>query len=257
MIQSLILAIYPILKGGFDLSFRANRLDYPDLSNYRFAAATRHRAVHRSSAATVFAADRHGIHAGRDRALLLTSFYVILLAAALVGTGSAIFHPKSSLRVARMASGGQHGLAQSLFQVGGNFGSSLGPLLAAVVIAPYGQKSIAWFALAALLGIVILLQISKWYAHHRLGSRGKASKHADAVALPPKKVVFAIGILLTLIFSKYFYLASIGSYFTFYLINKFQLPLQSAQLYLFAFLFAVALGTVIGGPVGDRVAVNM
>jgi FSR family fosmidomycin resistance protein-like MFS transporter len=180
------------------------------------------------------------------------SFYVILLAAALVGTGSAIFHPESS-RVARMASGGQHGLAQSLFQVGGNFGSSLGPLLAAVLIAPYGQKSIAWFALAALLGIVILLQISKWYAHHRLGSRGKASRHGNAVALPRKQIVFAIGILLTLIFSKYFYLASIGSYFTFYLINKFQLPLQSAQLYLFAFLFAVALGTVVGGPVGDRV----
>ncbi|HSY26884.1 MAG TPA: MFS transporter, partial [Burkholderiaceae bacterium] len=162
------------------------------------------------------------------------------------------FHPESS-RIARMASGGQHGLAQSLFQVGGNLGSSLGPLLAAAIIVPYGQKSIAWFAIAALVGIVILIQISKWYAHHHLGARGKAARRASAVVLPRNKVVFSVVILLALIFSKYFYLASIGSYFTFYLISKFQLPVQSAQLYLFAFLFAVALGTLVGGPVGDRI----
>ncbi|MDR3482992.1 MAG: MFS transporter [Burkholderiaceae bacterium] len=253
MIQSLILAIYPILKGGFDLSF--GQIGLITLT-YQITASLLQPVI---GLYTDHRPQPYSLPIGMGFTLVgivllsvAPSFYVILLAAALVGTGSAIFHPESS-RVARMASGGQHGLAQSLFQVGGNFGSSLGPLLAAVVIAPYGQKSIAWFALAALLGIVILLQISKWYAHHRLGSRGKASKHADAVALPRKKVAFAIGILLTLIFSKYFYLASIGSYFTFYLINKFQLPLQSAQLYLFAFLFAVALGTVIGGPVGDRI----
>jgi len=253
MIQSLILAIYPILKGGFDLSF--GQIGLITLT-YQITASLLQPVVglytdHRPQPYSL----PIGMGFTLVGILLLSvapSFYVILLAAALVGTGSAIFHPESS-RVARMASGGQHGLAQSLFQVGGNFGSSLGPLLAAVLIAPYGQKSIAWFALAALLGIVILLQISKWYAHHRLGSRGKASRHGNAVALPRKQIVFAIGILLTLIFSKYFYLASIGSYFTFYLINKFQLPLQSAQLYLFAFLFAVALGTVVGGPVGDRV----
>jgi FSR family fosmidomycin resistance protein-like MFS transporter len=253
MIQSLILAIYPILKGGFDLSF--GQIGLITLT-YQITASLLQPVVglytdHRPQPYSL----PIGMGFTLVGILLLSvapSFYVILMAAALVGTGSAIFHPESS-RVARMASGGQHGLAQSLFQVGGNFGSSLGPLLAAVVIVPYGQKSIAWFALAALLGIVILIQISKWYAHHRLGSRGKASRHANAAPLPRKKVVFAIGILLTLIFSKYFYLASIGSYFTFYLISKFQLPLQSAQLYLFAFLFAVALGTVVGGPVGDRI----
>jgi len=253
MIQSLILAIYPILKGGFDLSF--GQIGLITLT-YQITASLLQPVV---GLYTDHRPQPYSLPIGMGFTLVgivllsvAPSFYVILLAAALVGTGSAIFHPESS-RVARMASGGQHGLAQSLFQVGGNFGSSLGPLLAAIVIVPYGQKSIAWFALAALLGIVILIQISKWYAHHRLGSRGKASRHGNAVALPRKKVVFAIGILLTLIFSKYFYLASIGSYFTFYLISKFQLPLQSAQLYLFAFLFAVALGTVVGGPVGDRI----
>ena len=183
---------------------------------------------------------------------LAPTFPVLLLAAALVGTGSSIFHPESS-RVARMASGGRHGLAQSLFQVGGNFGTSLGPLLAAVIIVPRGQRSIAWFSLAALLAIMVLYRISKWYAHHQHGARGKAARRASAVELPRRTVVLSIGVLLLLIFSKYFYLASINSYFTFYLIHRFHLPLQSAQMYLFAFLFAVALGTVIGGPVGDRI----
>ncbi len=253
MIQSLILAIYPILKGGFDLSF--GQIGLITLT-YQITASLLQPVVGLYT-------DRRpqpfslpiGMGFTLAGILLLSvapSFLVILLAAALVGTGSSIFHPESS-RVARMASGGQHGLAQSLFQVGGNLGSSLGPLLAAAIIVPYGQKSIAWFAIAALLAIVILMQISKWYAHHHLGVRGKAARRASAVALPRNKVVFSVAILLALIFSKYFYLASIGSYFTFYLISKFQLPVQSAQLYLFAFLFAVALGTVIGGPVGDRI----
>jgi FSR family fosmidomycin resistance protein-like MFS transporter len=253
MIQSLILAIYPILKGGFDLSF--GQIGLITLT-YQITASLLQPVVGLYT-------DRRpqpfslpiGMGFTLAGILLLSvapSFLVILLAAALIGTGSSIFHPESS-RVARMASGGQHGLAQSLFQVGGNLGSSLGPLLAAAIIVPYGQKSIAWFAIAALLAIVILMQISKWYAHHHLGVRGKAARRASAVALPRNKVVFSVAILLALIFSKYFYLASIGSYFTFYLISKFQLPVQSAQLYLFAFLFAVALGTVIGGPVGDRI----
>lgn len=253
MIQSLILAIYPILKGGFDLSF--GQIGLITLT-YQITASLLQPVV---GLYTDRRPQPYSLPIGMGFTLagilllsVAPSFYVILLAAALVGTGSAIFHPESS-RVARMASGGQHGLAQSLFQVGGNLGSSLGPLLAAAVIAPYGQKSIAWFAIAALLGIVILMQISKWYAHHHLGARGKASRHASAVALPRNKIVWSIAILLTLIFSKYFYMASIGSYFTFYLIDKFQLPVQSAQLYLFAFLFAVALGTVVGGPVGDRI----
>lgn len=253
MIQSLILAIYPILKGGFDLSF--GQIGLITLT-YQITASLLQPVV---GLYTDRRPQPYSLPIGMSFTLVgilllsaAASYYIVLLAAALVGTGSAIFHPESS-RVARMASGGQHGLAQSLFQVGGNLGSSFGPLLAAAFIVPYGQGSIAWFSLAALLAIVILMQISKWYDHHRLGARGKASRHAAAVALPRNKVLISVVILLILIFSKYFYMASIGSYFTFYLISKFQLSVQSAQIYLFAFLFAVALGTVIGGLVGDRV----
>jgi FSR family fosmidomycin resistance protein-like MFS transporter len=253
MIQSLILAIYPVLKGGFNLSF--GQIGLITLT-YQITASLLQPVV---GLYTDKRPQPYSLPIGMGftlSGLLLLSiapnFYVILLAAALVGTGSSIFHPESS-RVARMASGGQHGLAQSLFQVGGNLGSSLGPLLAAAIIVPYGQRSIAWFAFAALLAIAILFQISKWYAHHHLGARGKAARKAAASPLPRRTVVYSVLILLALIFSKYFYMASIGSYFTFYLINKFHLGVQTAQLYLFAFLFAVALGTVVGGPVGDRV----
>jgi FSR family fosmidomycin resistance protein-like MFS transporter len=177
----------------------------------------------------------------------------LLMAAALVGMGSAVFHPESS-RVARMASGGQHGLAQSVFQVGGNAGTALGPLLAAFIIVPHGQKSIAWFSIAALAGILILLRIGKWYRAHQLA---RAKKSGAAVrghaALSTKKVVFSISILVALIFSKYFYLASISSYYTFYLISKFHVGIREAQIYLFLFLGSTAVGTLIGGPVGDRV----
>ncbi|MBV8634980.1 MAG: MFS transporter, partial [Burkholderiaceae bacterium] len=140
-----------------------------------------------------------------------------------------------------------------LFQVGGNLGTSLGPVLAAAVIVPHGQRAIAWFGLAALAAIIILIQVGKWYAHHHLGARGKAARKVLPVNLTRRQVSMSVGILLLLIFSKYFYMASIGNYFTFYLISKFQLSVQSAQLYLFAFLFAVAVGTVVGGPVGDRI----
>jgi FSR family fosmidomycin resistance protein-like MFS transporter len=202
------------------------------------------------------AADRHVFYALRPGfAGAGGSFGTVLLAAALVGTGSSVFHPESS-RVARMASGGRHGLAQSLFQVGGNFGSSLGPLLAAVIIAPYGKGNVAWFVLAALLAIVVLSQISRWYAAQHRMNKGKP-KTVVASPLPKNKVILAVGILLMLIFSKYFYMASISSYYTFYLMHKFGLSIQNAQVHLFIFLFAVAAGTVIGGPVGDKLGVNM
>ncbi len=178
------------------------------------------------------------------------SFEAVLVAAALVGTGSSVFHPESS-RVARMASGGRHGLAQSLFR-GGNFGSSLGPLLAAVIIAPYGKGNVAWFVLAALLAIVVPAQISRWYAaQHRVNKGKPVAKITNP--LPRNKVILAVSVLLVLIFSKYFYMASISSYYTFYLMQKFGLSVQNAQFHLFAFLFAVAAGTVIGGPVGDKI----
>ncbi len=175
----------------------------------------------------------------------------LLLAAALVGTGSSVFHPESS-RIARLASGGRHGFAQSFFQVGGNLGSALGPLLAAFIVLPNGQGSIAWFSIAALLAIVVLFQVGGWYGRHRV-ERGK---HINAgivqSGLPRAKVILALGVLLTLIFSKYFYLASLNTYLTFYLMEKFHITAQNAQIHLFYFLGAVALGTLVGGPVGDR-----
>lgn len=201
------------------------------------------------------AADRHVLYLKRAGAAGHGgSFEAVLVAAALVGTGSSVFHPESS-RVARMASGGRHGLAQSLFQVGGNFGSSLGPLLAAVIIAPCGKGNVAWFVLAALLAIIVLAQISRWYAAQHRVNKGKP-KAKVINPLPRNKVILAVSVLLVLIFSKYFYMASISSYYTFYLMQKFGLSVQNAQIHLFAFLFAVAAGTVIGGPVGDKIGRN-
>ena len=174
----------------------------------------------------------------------------LLVAAALVGTGSSVFHPESS-RIARLASGGRHGFAQSFFQVGGNLGSALGPLLAAFVVLPHGQGSIAWFSVAALLAIVVLVQVGGWYGRNRV-ARTPVRAEANESTLPRGKVVLTIGVLLALIFSKYFYLASLNTYLTFYLMEKFHLTAQSAQIHLFYFLGAVALGTLVGGPIGDR-----
>jgi FSR family fosmidomycin resistance protein-like MFS transporter len=188
------------------------------------------------------------------------SYGTILAAAALVGIGSAVFHPESS-RIARLASGGQHGMAQSLFQVGGNAGSALGPLLAWAFIT--GQSSIAWFSLMALFAIVLLTNIGTWFRNHpvhfpkpitcdpaRLASLGSAPPRE---VLAPKKVAFALAVLVALMFSKFFYLASLMNYYTFYLMGKFHLSIQNAQLHLFLFLAAVAAGTFIGGPVGDKI----
>jgi MFS transporter, FSR family, fosmidomycin resistance protein len=253
MIQSLILAIYPLLKGSFNLSF--TQIGLITLT-YQLTASLLQPLI---GLYTDRRPSPYSLPMGMGftlTGLLLLSvapnLTVVLLAAALVGTGSSVFHPESS-RVARMASGGRHGLAQSLFQVGGNLGSSLGPLLAAVVVMPRGQGSIAWFSMAALIAMLVLLQVSKWYGHHRHGVRGKAILKSDAMLLSRGKVTVAISILLLLVFSKYFYMASISSYFTFYLMHHFQIAVQSAQLYLFAFLFAVAVGTVAGGQVVDLI----
>ena len=180
------------------------------------------------------------------------TFAILLLAAGLVGVGSSVFHPESS-RVARMASGGQHGLAQSIFQVGGNAGSALGPLVAALVVVPRGQKSIAWFFVVIAAAMLLLGRIGFWYKAH-LRTRGAAAVtkifHED---LSRNKVLLSLAVLVALVFSKYFYLASLTSYYTFYLMDKFHLSIRDAQFHLFLFLGAVALGTIIGGPVGDRV----
>ncbi|WP_233842175.1 MFS transporter [Dyella sp. 2HG41-7] len=252
MIQSLILAIYPILKSGFHLSF--GQVGLITLT-YQVTASLLQPLVG-------MVTDRkpmpYSLPVGMSFTLcglllLATAptFSVLLIAAALVGTGSSVFHPESS-RVARLASGGQHGLAQSLFQVGGNTGSSLGPLLAAWIIVPHGRGSVAWFSLAALLAIVVLLQVGRWYGLHHV-SRSAAVRHVAGESLSRSKVFMCLLILGLLIFSKYFYLASISSYFTFYLMHTFSVSVQAAQVYLFVFLFAVAAGSLIGGPVGDRI----
>ncbi|PKH21402.1 MFS transporter [Enterobacterales bacterium CwR94] len=252
MIQSLILAIYPLLRNEFSLSFV--QIGMITLT-FQVTASLLQPIIG-------YYTDKHpqpwslpiGMGFTLSGLLLLAwapNFELVLLAAALVGTGSSVFHPESS-RVARMASGGRHGLAQSVFQVGGNLGSSLGPLLAALIIAPYGKGNVAWFTLAALLAIVVLMQVSRWYQNQHRVAKSRPTETLKS-PLPRGKVALAISILLVLIFSKYFYLASLSSYYTFYLIHKFGLTVQNAQFHLFAFLFAVAAGTVIGGPVGDRI----
>jgi MFS transporter, FSR family, fosmidomycin resistance protein len=261
-VQSLIPAIYPLLKITFHLDF--GQIGLIALTSQLTASLlqplvglyTDHRPQPYSLAIGM------GITlVGLLAFAMAPSYGTILAAAALVGIGSAVFHPESS-RVARMASGGQHGMAQSLFQVGGNAGSALGPLLAAFVLTK-GQSSIAWFSLLALLAIVLLTNIGTWTRHHRsplsksitldpahLASLGSPHAH---VVLAPKKVAFCMAILVALMFSKMFYLASLMSYYTFFLIGKFHLSVQQAQLHLFLFLAAVAAGTFIGGPIGDKI----
>ncbi|MEJ8796835.1 MFS transporter [Trinickia caryophylli] len=252
MIQSLILAIYPMLKASFSLSFAQIGLI---TLTYQITASLLQPLV---GLYTDKRPQPYSLPVGMGFTLcglLLMSvapnFPLLLVAAALVGCGSSVFHPESS-RVARMASGGRYGLAQSLFQVGGNAGTSLGPLLAALVVIPHGQRSIAWFSAAALVAIVVLANIGRWYGRHPV-VRKKGATRAGHPELSKGRVAFAIGVLVLLVFSKYFYLASINSYFTFYLIDKFHLGVQAAQIHLFVFLAAVAAGTIIGGPVGDRI----
>lgn len=253
MIQSILLAIYPMLKDSFSLSFAQIGLI---TLVYQLAASLLQPFIG-------FYTDRHpkpySLPVGMGFTLLgllllsvAPSFGWLLVAAVLVGTGSSVFHPESS-RVARMASGGRHGLAQSLFQVGGNVGSALGPLLAALFIIPHGQRSVAWFSLAALFGIVVLTGIGRWYSANRVILKPRARRDGAENGLSRNQVMGALAVLGVLVFSKYFYLASLNSYFTFYLIDKFGLSVREAQLYLFLFLAAVAVGTVVGGPVGDRI----
>jgi FSR family fosmidomycin resistance protein-like MFS transporter len=253
MIQSLIVAIYPLLKGEFTLSFMqigAITLIYqicasvlqPLIGIY----TDKHPQPYSLSAGMTFTL------IGLVTLALAPNYPSVLAAAALVGAGSSIFHPESS-RIARLASGGRHGLAQSIFQVGGNAGSAMGPLLAAWIIIPHGQRSVAWFALAALLAIAVLSNVGAWYKRQHLHYTGRVKARTVAAPVSKRRVAWSVGILLILIFSKYFYLASITSYYSFYLIEKFHLTIRSAQLYLFVFLLAVALGTLIGGPIGDRI----
>ncbi|HEY4300092.1 MAG TPA: MFS transporter [Candidatus Didemnitutus sp.] len=254
-IQSLLPAIYPVLKDSFRLNYTqvglitlTFQITASILQPFVGLYTDRHPKPF--SLATGMAISLVGL-------VLLSrawSYPMILVSAATVGAGSAIFHPEAS-RVARMASGGKHGFAQSLFQVGGNFGSSLGPALAALVVVPFGQHSIAAFTVLAAAGIFVLARVGGWYRDHLVASRA-AGKSTDAVSAPAfstARVAFAIAILIILIFSKYFYLVSLSNYYTFYLIDRFHLSVPQSQFCLFGFLFAVAAGTIIGGPVGDRI----
>ena len=252
MMQSLLPAIYPALKSDFGLSF--GQIGLITLT-YQITASILQPLVglYADKRPTPLALPGGTLFSLAGLAVLSQahSYWLVLVGAALLGVGSSVFHPESS-RVARMAAGGRHGLAQSLFQVGGNAGQALGPLAAALVVVRWGQSSLAFFALLALLSGAVLWNVAMWYRHHGL-SRLKSGEHgALKVDLPQGHAARGIAILLALIFSKYVYLASLTSYFTFYLIHRFGLSVQNAQLHLFAFLAAVAVGTFAGGPLGDR-----
>ncbi len=254
MIASLVPAIYPLFKNNF-------ALDYAEVGlitlTYQCTASIFQPLV---GIYTDRRAQPYSLACGMGLTLTglillsrASSFAMVLGAAGLVGLGSSVFHPESS-RIARMASGGQHGLAQSLFQVGGNAGSSLGPLLAAFIVIPRGQGSIAWFTFAPLLAIIVLTRVGTWYkARHRtLHSRGRVLTLEGIAQLSSRKVALSLSVLLALIFSKFFYTAGLTNYYIFYLVDRFKLPVATAQIYLFAFLASVAVGTLIGGPIGDR-----
>ena len=251
-IQSLIPAIYPLLKTSFHLSFvqvglitLAFQMTASILQPFVGLYTDRHPKPYSLA---------FGMGLTLGGLVLLshaTHYAMVVAAAALVGMGSSVFHPESS-RVAYLASGGRTGFAQSLFQVGGNAGSSLGPLLAALIVVPHGQASVLWFALIALLGIGILAGVGGWYRRHLAERNARPESASPATTAFSLRVWVALVILGVLIFSKYFYLASLTNYYTFYLIHKFRLSVQGAQFHLFLFLFAVAVGTILGGPIGDR-----
>ena len=252
LMQSVIPAVYPILKTAY-------RLDFGQIGLITFANTVTASLL---QPVVGFMTDMrpkpYSLAIGMGFTLLgllllsvAPTFGVVLLAVAFVGVGSSVFHPESS-RVARLASGGRYGFAQSLFQVGGNAGSATGPLLAAFIVLPFGQRSIAWFAVTALAAMAILTRVGTWYKNH-LAERAKTATARVASGLPRGRVRWALLILMALVFSKNVYLASLTSFYTFYLIQTFGVSVQSAQMHLFILLAAAAAGTFIGGPVGDRI----
>jgi len=254
MIQSLLPSIYPILKSSFQLNF--SQIGLITLT-FQVTASLLQPFI------GMFTDRRpmpYSLPIGMTCTLVgLTllayapTFGLLLIAASLFGIGSAIFHPESS-RVSRMASGGRHGFAQSVFQVGGNTGSAVGPLLAAFIVLPRGQKGVLWFTLVALAGISILSWVGRWYKDRLAHLRTLPAKHKEpGRTLPRRRVVFALVILMILVFSKYFYIASLTSYYTFYLISRFHISVASSQIHLFVLFGAIAAGTFIGGPIGDRI----
>lgn len=252
MMQSLLPAIYPTLKDQFQLSF--SQIGMITLAFQCTASLLQPMVGYFADLKPMPYSLALGMISTFIGLLVLAvapNYAVILIAAMMVGLGSAVFHPEAS-RVARMASGGRYGLAQSVFQVGGNTGQAISPLIAALLVATYGQRSIVWYAGFALLAFVILVKVGSWYKHHGL-ARIRGHVHVKHPELTRGKVILALCILLALVFSKFVYLACIGSYYTFYLIEKFGVSVQSAQVHLFFFLGAIAAGTLLGGVLGDRI----
>jgi FSR family fosmidomycin resistance protein-like MFS transporter len=252
--QSLLPSIYPILKTSFHLNF--GQIGLLTLTFQMTASILQPFIGHFTDRKPLPYSLPLGMVFTLAGLLLLAvapTFALLLPAASLIGMGSAVFHPESS-RVARLASGGRLGMAQSIFQVGGNTGSAIGPLLAAFIVLPHGQRGVAWFSIVALTAIVVLLRVSRWYKARLLHLTKRPAKQTDqGTGLSRGRVVSAISVLIALVFSKYFYLASFTSYYTFYLMTRFHVSVRSSQIHLFAFLGAVAAGTLIGGPIGDRI----
>ncbi len=253
MMQSLLPAIYPILRTRYGLNF----------AQVGIITLTFQTSASLLQPVVGLVTDRRsmpfslpvGMGFTLVGLLLLSvagSYPVLLIAAALVGLGSSVFHPEAS-RVARMGSGGRHGLAQSVFQVGGNAGTAIGPLLAVFIVVPRGQGSIAWFSLAALLAMVVLTWVGTWYRRVQTAQGKRGGARAVDHGLSPRKVAFSVTILVALLFTKFFYVASFSTFYTFYLISKFHVSVQTAQVHLFIFLAAFAIGVLGGGPIGDRV----
>lgn len=253
LLQAIIPSVYPLLKENFNLTF--TQIGIITLT-YQLVASILQPFVgmytdKKSKPFSLIVGMSFTI-VGLFFVSIASRFSYLLLSVSLIGIGSSIFHPESS-RVAHLASGGKKGLAQSIFQLGGNAGSAIGPLLAAFIIIPHGQRNIMWFCLIGILGILALYRIGIWYSEHlSLKNLGKIAVEAPLHHLSKRRIGFSLTILLVLIFSKYFYLASITSYYTFFLIEKFHVSIQQSQFYLFMFLGAVAAGTLFGGPLGDR-----
>lgn len=258
-IQSLIPAIYPLLKNSLSLNF----------AQIGLITFTTQITASLLQPVVGFYTDRRPLPyllpigmtftlGGLVMLAYATSFEMVLFAVGFIGIGSSVFHPESS-RVAHMASGGKTGFAQSVFQVGGNTGTSLGPLLAAAIVVPGGQRHILWFSIIAFFGIVVLSGVGRWYAQNldrlkpKFATVHKSVANSERAPLPRRTVIISLSILFILMFSKFIYLVSLKSYYTFYLISKFHVSTQTSQIYLFVFLFAVAIGTIIGGPIGDRI----
>ncbi len=251
--QSLLLSIYPMLKDSYALDF--SQIGIITLT-FQVTASLLQPVIGMYT-------DRHpqpyALAVGMASTLLgllllsnATSYPMLLVASAMIGTGSSVFHPEAS-RVARLASGGRHGLAQSLFQVGGNIGSAIGPLAAAYIVLPRGQGAVAWFSIVALIAILVLVRVGVWYGAHLVARADQGQRRVSLNPLSRRQVGVALAVLLGLIFSKFFYTASLSSYYTFYMIEHFGVSVQRAQIYLFIYLAAFSLGTLAGGPIGDRI----